>query len=81
MNVLVTRMAGVRQGMGLTVALVGVLYLAQTLLGQTQRLIPISLLPLLFGAALIVWSIEEHVRGNKVFTGVFAAIGLLVVSC
>lgn len=78
-NALTTRMAGMRQGMAIAAALVGLMYFAQALFapGQ-QRTIPVALSELLLGAVFVVWSIEEHVRGNTLFTAVFGALGLLV---
>ena len=78
MNALTTRMAGVRQGMGLAVSIVFLVWSTQEFLVHAQRPFPLALPQLLLGVAFIVWSIEEHLRGNKVFTGVFVTSGFLL---
>jgi len=68
-----------RQGIGLAVAIVYLLYLGQQIDNLPQSRIPVQLPLLLLGVAFVVWSIEEYFRGNKVFTALFSVTGLLSV--
>lgn len=77
MNTLVSRMAGMRQGVGLAFGAIWLVYVAHDSFGKGPP-IPFALPELLLGAAWMVWGIEEHFRGNRLFTALFSTLGLLV---
>ena len=80
MNSLVTRLAGMRQGFGLAVSIVALLYLVQESFGPPERKIPFMLVEVLLGVTFVVWSVEEHFRGNRFWAGFFSlgGVGLIL---
>ena len=74
MNTFVTRMAGMRQCVGLAVAAVSLVYFAQEFFVKRPT-IPFALPELLLGATLL-----EHLPGNRLFAVLFSALGLSLSS-
>ncbi len=74
----IIRLSGMRQGIGLAAVILGIvaLYHGSPSASPQFATSTFSSLELLVGAGLLVWSIEEHKRGNAVFTYVFLVLGL-----
>jgi hypothetical protein len=76
MNPLVVRLSGMRQGVALAVAVTLLVEVVQMLFDYPEQRAVRMLVMALLSAGSLVWAVEEHLRGNKLFVGVFALLGL-----
>jgi hypothetical protein len=75
----IVRPSGMRQGIGLAVAVIGLagFYVVNASPSWRAGTMATSMLALLIGTGSLVWAAEEHLRGNKMFTALFSTIGLV----
>ena len=74
------RLTGIRQGMGITGALVGIAWMYQQWFGTPSNEIFIALVEVVLGLAFLVWAVEERQRQNKAFQVVFLIAGMLSIA-